>query len=134
MISAAAAAPAGEVDAAARRSTAPTAEAGVAQALASDLETYLVQQGISRPLVKIDQEAWGVAAGATLALQKRGTIVSVEEDWVVMFTPAFRATGREDAVITVAMPPEHLRLAARGVRTISSHGPIYAHAERPSVK
>ena len=45
-----------------------------------------------------------------------------------------RATGREDAVITVAMPPEHLRLAARGVRTISSHGPIYAHAERPSVK
>ena len=134
LISAAAAAPAGEVDAAARRSTAPTAEAGVAQALASDLETYLVQQGISRPLVKIDQEAWGVAAGAILALQKRGTIVSVEEDWVVMFTPAFRATGREDAVITVAMPPEHLRLAARGVRTISSHGPIYAHAERPSVK
>lgn len=134
LLGAAAAAPAGEVDAAARRSTAPTAEAGVAQALASDLETYLVQQGISRPLVKIDQEAWGVAAGAILALQKRGTIVSVEEDWVVMFTPAFRATGREDAVITVAMPPEHLRLAARGVRTISSHGPIYAHAERPSVQ
>ena len=134
LLGAATAAPAGEVDAAARRSTAPTAEAGVAQALASDLETYLVQQGTSRPLVKIDQEAWGVAAGAILALQKRGTIVSVEEDWVVMFTPAFRATGREDAVITVAMPPEHLRLAARGVRTISSHGPIYAHAERPSVQ
>ncbi len=69
-----------------------------------------------------------------VALQKRNTIVSVEEDWVVMFTPAFRATGREDAVITVAMPPEHLRLSARGVRTIASHDPVYAHAESPSVR
>jgi len=51
-----------------------------------------------------------------------------------MFTPAFRATGREDAVITVAMPPEYLRLTSRGVRTISSHDPIYAYVERPSAR
>ncbi len=134
LLGAAAVAPASEVDAAARRSTTPMAEAVIAQALAVDLETYMATQGVSRALVKIDQDAWGVAAGAILALQKRGTIVSVEEDWVVMFTPVFRATGREDAVITVAMPPEHLRLAARGVRTISSHDPIYAHVERPSAR
>lgn len=134
LLGAAAAAPASEVDAVARRSTTPMADAVIAQALAGDLEGYMARQGVSRALVKIDQDAWGVAAGAILALQKRGTIVSVEEDWVVMFTPAFRATGREDLIITVAMPPEHLRLTARGVRTISTHDPIYAHAEAPSVR
>ena len=134
LLAAAAVAPAAEVDAAARRSATPATDARIAQALAGDLENYLARQGVSRALVKIDQDAWGVAAGAILALQKRGTIVSVEEDWVVMFTPAFRATGQEDAVVTVAMPPEHLRLAARGVRTISSHDPIYAHADRPSAR
>ncbi|MEQ1727229.1 MAG: hypothetical protein ABL982_02520 [Vicinamibacterales bacterium] len=134
LLGAAAVAPAAEVDAVARRSMAPTAEARIAEALADDLDTYMARQGIARALVTIDQDAWGVAAGAILALQKRGTIVSVEEDWVVMFTPAFRATGREDAVINVVMPPEHLRLTARGVVTVSSHDPIYAHVERARVK
>jgi hypothetical protein len=53
--------------------------------------------------------------------------VSVEDDWIVMFTPAFRADGREDAVITVAAPAEHLRLRDRGLPTISAHEPFYAH-------
>ncbi|MEQ1912407.1 MAG: hypothetical protein ABMA15_26530 [Vicinamibacterales bacterium] len=111
------------------RSFAPAAEANIARALADDLEVYMTAEHIVRPLIKIDQDAWGYAAGAILDLQKRGRIVSVEEDWVVMFTPRFRVTGHEDAVVTVAMPPEHLRLAERGARLISSHEPVYAHVE-----
>lgn len=134
VLGAAAAAPAAEVDGVARRSFVPPADARIALAVADDLDAYLARQGVSRALVTIDQDAWGVAAGAILALQKRGTMVAVEEDWVVMFTPAFRATGKEDAVIRMAMPPEHLRLVDRRVPTISSHDPIYAHAERPSAR
>ena len=112
-----------------RRSNDPPADARIARALADDLETYMTKDRITRPLVKIDEDAWGYVAGAILDLQKRGRIVSVEEDWVVMFTPQFRVTGREDATIIVAMSPEHLRLVERGARLISSHEPIYAHVE-----
>lgn len=115
------------------RSFAPAADARIARALADDLEVYMTAEHIVRPLIKIDQDAWGYAAGAILDLQKRGRIVSVEEDWVVMFTPQFRVTGHEDVVVTVAMPPEHLRLAERGARLISSHEPVYAHTEPVSL-
>jgi hypothetical protein len=105
----------------------PPTEARAARTLASDLAAYLNRANVVRPLIRIDQDAWGVAAGAILDLQKRGRIVSVEDDWVVMFTPVFRMTGREDAVITIAMPPEHLRLVDRHQPVISSVDPIYAH-------
>ena len=110
-----------------KRSIDPPAAARIARALADDLNTYMTAEHIARPLIKIDQDAWGYVAGALLDLQKRGKVVSVEEDWVVMFTPQFRVTGHEDAVVTVAMPPEHVRLAERGARLISSHDPVYAH-------
>jgi hypothetical protein len=87
------------------------------------------RERIARPLIKIDQDAWPFAAGAILALQKHGKATAVEDDWIVMFTPAFRATGREDAVVTVAAPAEHLRLRDRGARLISAHDPVYAYAE-----
>jgi hypothetical protein len=88
------------------------------------------RESVERPLIRIDQDAWGYAAGAILDLQKRGRTVSVEDDWVVMFTPEFRMNGHEDAVVTMAMAAQHLRLAAGGVPLISTHGPVYAHAEQ----
>ena len=121
-----------QVQEAVRRSYEPSADAQRARAVGADLAAYLDMERVVRPLIKIDQDAWGVAAGAILDLQKHGRPVSVEEDWVVMFTPAFRITGREDAVVTIAMPAEHVRLAERGVPTISAHEPIYAHAARVS--
>jgi hypothetical protein len=111
------------------RSFDPPPEARIARALADDLTTYLARDTTARPLVRIDQDAWGVTAGALLELQKRGRIVPVEEDWVVMFTPAFRPTGREDRAVIVAAPPEHLRLVDRGVPQISDHQPVYAHVQ-----
>ncbi len=103
-----------------------------ARALADDLDTYMQREGVTRPLVLIDQDAWEYVAGAVLDLQKRGRLVSFEEDWVVMFTPEFRVTGREDAVITIAVAPLHQQLAAKGVREISAHDPVFAHVERVS--
>ncbi len=112
------------------RSYEPPTDAVIARALAADVEAFMRQDHVKRPLIKIDQDAWGYVAGAVLDLQKRGTLVSFEEDWVVMFTPEFRITGSEDAEITFAMPPEHLRLQQQGARLISSHEPVYAHVTR----
>jgi hypothetical protein len=119
-----------QVNDVARRSFNPPADAVTARALADDLEAFMFHDGVARPLIKIDQDAWGYVAGAILDLQKRGRQVAVEEDWVVMFTPEFRPSGREDATITVAMPAEHLRLTGRGAPLISSHEPVYAHADQ----
>jgi hypothetical protein len=110
----------------------PPAEARIAGQLAADIQSYMARDHVRRPLIKIDQDAWPVAAGAILALQKRGNMTAVEEDWVVMFTPAFRVNGTEDAVVTVAAAAEHLRLRDAGVPEISSHEPVYAHAVRVS--
>jgi hypothetical protein len=123
-----------QVQDAVTRSFEPPADARIARALAGDIEGYMEREGARRPLVKIDQDAWGVAAGAILDLQKRGRLVAVEDDWVVMFTPEFRVNGREDVVLTLAMPPEHLRLVDRRVPLISAHEPIYAHGERVSAR
>lgn len=121
-----------EVQAKAAATHQPPAAAQTARALADDLESYMAREGVRRPLVLIDQDAWEYVAGAVLDLQKRGRLVSFEEDWVVMFTPEFRVTGREDAVITVAVAPMHQQLAAKGVREISAHDPVFAHVERVS--
>jgi hypothetical protein len=118
-----------QVNDVARRSFDPPSDARLARALADDLDAFMTREQIRRPLIRIDQDAWGYVAGAILDLQKRGRQAAVEEDWVVMFTPAFRPNGNEDAVVTVAMPPEHLRLTERGARVISAHEPVYAHVE-----
>lgn len=107
----------------------PSEDAVRARALADDLRRFLDARRLRRPFVTIDQDSWGVVAGALLDLQKHGRLVSVEEDWVVMFTPLYRRTGAEDAVIHIAMPDEHARLQARGLPVIASHGPIWAHVE-----
>lgn len=114
------------------RSYEPPVEAMTARLLADDILDYMRRAHVDRPLIRIDQDAWGVVAGAVLDLQKRGQMVAIEEDWVVMFTRAFAPTGHEDATITVAMPPLHLRLTAQQEPLISSHEPIYAHAVRVS--
>lgn len=120
---------AGQVQVAVAQSRAPSDEARQARGLADDLEQFLVSNHRQRPFVTIDQDSWGVVAGAILDLQKRGRLVSVEEDWVVMFTPLFRRNGAEDAIVHVAMPAEHARFAALGFPVVSSRGSITAHLE-----
>lgn len=113
------------------RSSAPAIEARIARAVADDLQAHIDREGIRRPLIRIDQDAWGFAAGAILDLQKRGYDVAVEEDWVVMFTPECRPRSDDDAVWVVAAPAEHLRLLDRGMPVISSHEPVFVHAVAP---
>jgi hypothetical protein len=77
--------------------------------VAKQLEAYVDRERIVRPLVRIDQDGWPLAAGVILQLQKSGVPVAVEPDWIPMFTPAFAATGREAVVLAIDGKPQHVR-------------------------
>ena len=118
----------GELRQAAARSFSPGAESEAASAVAADLQTYLAEHRFSRPLIRIDQEAWTMVAGVVLQLQKASVPVAVEDDWIAMFTPAFAATGHEPVEIAIVGRAEHVRLSDRpGYRVIASRDPLYAH-------
>lgn len=120
-----------EVGRGARASLAPPADAVAAGALGHDLLAFIHARQVTRPLIRIDQDAWEVAAGAIVFLQKQGVAVAVEDDWLPMFGPAFRVTGREP-VIGISRPAEHLRLTGQsGWHTVSQHPPFYADTPVP---
>jgi hypothetical protein len=101
--------------------------------VAADVEQFLTERRISRPLIRFDQDAWGMVAGVVLRLQKDGVPVAVEDDWLVMFTPAFQATGHETVEIAIVGTPEHVRLSARpGDQVLASRPPLFAHLLPPS--
>jgi hypothetical protein len=110
----------------------PNVESRAAQATADDLAELFRSRGISRPLVRFDQDAWGMVAGVVLRLQKQGIPVAVEDDWMAMFTPDFAATGHEAASVAIVGQAEHVRLSARpGNRVVASHDPLFAHLFAP---
>jgi hypothetical protein len=112
------------------RSAAPGDESEATRALADDFRRYLVAEHLPRPLIRIDQDAWGVAAGVVLRLQKAGVPVAVEDDWIAMFTPAFGRNGHEPAIFTIVGPAEHVRLTGKlGDTVIASRGPFHVHRQ-----
>jgi hypothetical protein len=114
-----------------RQTSSPAAESQAAALVASDLIPYLKEHAIARPLVKLDQDAWGMAAGVILRLQKSRVPVAIEDDWLVMFTPRFAATGREPDILTIAGKPQHIRmLDAPGDAVAVAHDPLFVHHSR----
>jgi hypothetical protein len=106
----------------------PGVESEAARAVADDLQQYLQHEHIIRPLVRIDQDAWGMAAGVILRLQKAGVPVAVEDDWIAMFTPAFAASGQEPVALTVAGKAEHIRMLDKpGDMVIVERDPLFVH-------
>jgi hypothetical protein len=117
-----------ELHAAIARSFAPAPDSQTAAVVAADLRSYAARQNLSRPLIRLDQDTWGIAAGVILRLQKSGVPVAVEDDWAVMFTPTFAATGREPAALTIAGKVLHVRLLdLPGDAVVVSRDPIYVH-------
>jgi hypothetical protein len=110
----------------------PSTESIAATNVAADVEQFLTAQGVSRPLIRFDQDAWGMVAGVVLRLQKAGVPVAVENDWLVMFTPAFQASGREPLEIAIVGAGEHVRLSSRpGDQVLASRPPLFAHLLAP---
>ena len=97
--------------------------------VAGELRTYFTREGIMRPLIRIDQDAWPLAAGVIVQLQKSGVPVAVEDDWVPMFTPAFAATGQEPVELALNGKAEHVRRRDKpGETVVFEHDPqLYVH-------
>ncbi len=68
---------------------------------------------IQKPLLQVDGQAWGVAAGVLLQFAKDGVPVAVDRRLVGVFDRPWLPTGEEDAVFTFADAAGHERLSAR---------------------
>ena len=83
--------------------------------------------GAGRPIVRIEQDVWPVAAGVLLNLQKSGVPFAVDADWLPMFTDAAATTGRETEVIEITGRERHFLLTSDGrAVTLADAGPYYA--------
>jgi hypothetical protein len=122
-----------EMFAAVAASSSPSAESEAVSVVAKQLEAYVDRERIVRPLVRIDQDGWPLAAGVILQLQKSGVPVAVEPDWIPMFTPAFAATGREAVVLAIDGKPQHVRsLGKPGDAVVIEHDPqLFVHRVTP---
>jgi hypothetical protein len=109
----------------------PSPESERVATLATELESYFNREHIVRPLIRIDQDAWPLAAGVITRLQKKDVPVAVEDDWIPMFTPEFSATGRETVVLAINAKPEHVRsLGKPGDEVVFEHDPlVFVHRD-----
>lgn len=107
----------------------PSPESAAVSTVAKQLESYLERERIVRPRVIIDQEAWPLAAGVIVRLQKDGVPVAVEDDWVPMFTPEGAATGRETAELAIDGKSQHVRTMGKpGDVVVIEHDPeLFVH-------
>ena len=107
------------------RTFSPRPQQAAAAALAEALKQRLAGAA-GRPIVKIEQDAWPVAAGVLLNLQKSGVPFAVEEDWLPMFSDVAAATGRETEVLEITGRERHFLLTSDGrAVTIAESGPFY---------
>lgn len=63
---------------------------------------YMAANGVRRPLIRIDVDRWGDAAGVLLRLLQDSRAASLRPADLPMFSDAFAPTGDEDAVVTFA--------------------------------
>ena len=104
----------------------PRPQQVAAAALAEALKPR-ISSVAGRPIVKIEQDVWPVAAGVLLNLQKSGVPFAVEDDWLPMFTDAAAATGRETEVVEITGRERHFLLTSDGrAVTLAEAGPFYA--------
>jgi hypothetical protein len=82
-----------------RRSFRPSLRELAGRRFAERVETYTREPGKGKPLIRIDQSAWEVAAGAILKLQRDQFPFAVETAWLPMFTPVVAAVGDEITVV-----------------------------------
>jgi hypothetical protein len=92
------------------RSFRPGAEQLASRRLTDAITPRLENGAIGKPLVKIDQPTWVVAAGVLLQLQKRQAPFAVEEGWWFMFGEPTRPRNDETTELTFAGPEMRVRL------------------------
>jgi len=95
------------------------------------IRKYIAGQGVRKPLVSIDADRWGEAAGVLLRLVRDGTPVAVKDAHVPTFSTALAPRGDEDALITFANLELHRELRAKPETTVLLQSfPLFVDAAR----
>lgn len=95
------------------------------------IRVYTAQQGVRKPIVRIDADRWGEAAGVLLRLIQNGTPVAVMPDHVPTFSTALAPTGDEDAIVTFANLELHRELRAQPETAVLLQSfPLFVDARR----
>lgn len=111
------------------RSLAPSGETIAVQHATPAIRGYLRREGVERPLVRIDQATWALAAGVLLQLQKADVPYAVDDDWLPMFTEAARATGHERVALSIAGAGRHFLLQSEpGTMSVAETDPVFVDA------
>jgi hypothetical protein len=82
----------------------PAAEDLTTLRLWQQLDAARQSHTIPKPLIRIQQETWPVAAGIIVQLQKARVPFTVEPAWLPMFSNAMAPRGDEEAVLWFARP------------------------------
>jgi hypothetical protein len=99
------------------------------------IREHLQRNGVTRPLVRIGQEEWGVTAGILLQLNRLGVPFSVEDSWASMFPAGMREKGTEDFELTIVAAGTHSELSQRdGDVMIDRSTHVDVHGRRLTVK
>jgi hypothetical protein len=95
------------------------------------VQAYVTSEGVRRPLIRVGADRWGDAAGVMLRLRQNGTDGALMDESLPMFSDAFAATGREDALITLADLDLHRQLRERpGNVILLEADPLFVDAEK----
>ena len=92
------------------RASDPSGNERRAQYFVHEVEEYLRRNPRLKPLIRIDQETWPVAAGAIVQLQKDNIPFAVERPWLFMFSGAAAANGDENLVVLFLRPELYKRI------------------------
>jgi len=97
-----------------------------ASRFSDSIRRYVDEQRVNKPLVRIGQDVWGLAAGALLELDRAGVPFAVERSWMPMFPASFGESGEEDAELVFGNYDEHLRQMERpGSVFVTSTATVY---------
>ena len=90
-----------QVDRARRGSFPITATLASIAVFDDSIGQYLAREHLRKPLFRIAGERWDLAVGMLQELHRRGIPFAVEDSWMPMFPDRFRASGDEDAELTI---------------------------------
>jgi hypothetical protein len=69
-------------------------------------------------LIEVDPSVWDIAAGVVLELRKADVELAAEPHLVRLYGPPFRASGREDMLLTIAGRATHAQVMRQPGRTL----------------
>lgn len=106
-------------------------ERAVIPATHTAIRSYLGEEDVRSPIIRIDGERWSEAAGVLLRLYQDRIPFSLDDPSLPMFAETFSVTGQEDAVIHIGTLEGHRELRGRPSNAVilEAH-PLYVDAIR----